>query len=54
MSQAIKEESTGIIQDATDWLKKFALTTLKGFDLNKMSATTIKFEGTREEVERQK
>lgn len=41
-----------MLNDAKDWLKKFYLEKLKGFDLNQMSACTIKYEGTKEEVER--
>jgi alkyldihydroxyacetonephosphate synthase len=54
MSQAIKEASTGIVHDAKEWLKKFFLQKIKGFDLEKMAACTIKFEGTKEEVDRQR
>lgn len=54
MAQAIKEEKLGIINDAKEWIKKFYLQTIKGFDLNNISACTIKYEGTKEEVERQK
>lgn len=52
MSLAIKEQSTGIVMDVKEWLKKFYLTKIKGFDMEKMSACTIKFEGTKEEVAR--
>jgi alkyldihydroxyacetonephosphate synthase len=52
MAQAIKEEQTGIIHDSKEWLKKFFLTKIKGFDLEKLAACTIKYEGTREEVDR--
>lgn len=54
MSQAIKELQTGIIHDSKEWLKKFFLTKIKGFNLTNMAACTIKFEGTKEEVARQR
>lgn len=54
MSQAIKEQSTGIVMSTKEWLKHFYLTKIRGFDFDKLAACTIKFEGTREEVARQR
>lgn len=50
---AIKEKGS-IFTRAFDALADFYLSRIKGFDLNKMAACTMMFEGTKEEVERQK
>lgn len=50
--QGLKTDN-GFFSNLTDYLKKFALTKIKGLDLDKICVATLLFEGEKEEVERQ-
>lgn len=50
--QALKMDG-GFFSHIGDKLKKFALTTIKGYDLKKLTVATLLFEGDKEDVERQ-
>ncbi|CRK94614.1 CLUMA_CG008114, isoform A [Clunio marinus] len=50
--QALKTEG-GFFSHIGEKLKKFALTTIKGFDLEKLTVATLLFEGEKEDVDRQ-
>ena len=50
--QALKMDG-GFFSHLGESIKKFALTRIKGYDLNKLTVATLLFEGDQEEVERQ-
>lgn len=50
--QAMKATG-GVFEQFIDGLKKFLLTTVKGYDWKEISVTTLLFEGEKKEVERQ-
>ncbi|XP_011270003.1 hypothetical protein CAOG_08432 [Capsaspora owczarzaki ATCC 30864] len=52
-SQALKPHAASAFQAFIDKAKKFYVTTLKGFQVDKMVAATLLFEGTKAEVEEQ-
>lgn len=49
--QALKPEAESFLTSISDALKKFYVTTIKGFDINTMCVATLLFEGDRDEVE---
>lgn len=50
--QGLKTDN-GFFSNVGDYVKKFALTKIKGLNLDKMCVATLLFEGEKEEVERQ-
>lgn len=50
--QGLKTD-TGFFSHVSEYLKKFALTRIKGVDMEKMCVATLLFEGEKDEVERQ-
>ena len=53
-AQALKEGGQSMTSSLVEALKMFYVQTIKGYDLEKIAAVTIVFEGTRVEVENQK
>lgn len=51
--QVLKPGSDSRLHALLDYAKKFYVTTIKGFAVDRMTAATLLFEGTREEVDRQ-
>ncbi len=51
--QVLKPGSDSRLHALLDYAKKFYITTVKGFAVDRMTAVTLLFEGTREEVDRQ-
>jgi alkyldihydroxyacetonephosphate synthase len=50
-SQVLKPHAHSKAEEIIDSIKKWYITKYKGFDVNKMTAVTLVFEGTKEEVE---
>lgn len=50
--QALKNDG-GFLSHFSEYFKKFALTKIKGVDLDKLCVATLLFEGDKEEIERQ-
>ncbi|KFM76070.1 Alkyldihydroxyacetonephosphate synthase, peroxisomal, partial [Stegodyphus mimosarum] len=48
---ALKPESTSLVASVMDYLKKFYVTQIKGFDIHKMCVVTLLMEGTKEDVD---
>lgn len=46
----MKVAGEGILKEAVDHIKKMFLTKVKGFDLQKICACTVVYEGSQEEV----
>jgi alkyldihydroxyacetonephosphate synthase len=51
--QVLKPGDNSRLHALLDYAKKFYVTTIKGFEVDKMTAVTLLFEGSREEVDRQ-
>ena len=51
--QVLKPADGSRLHAILDYAKKFYVTTIKGFEVDRMTAATLLFEGTREEVDRQ-
>ena len=51
--QVLKPAEDSRLQAIIDYAKKFYVTKIKGFEVDRMTAVTLLFEGTREEVDRQ-
>ncbi|XP_076331307.1 alkyldihydroxyacetonephosphate synthase, peroxisomal-like [Tachypleus tridentatus] len=49
--QALKPEAASLVTALMDRVKKFYVTKVKGFDIQKMCVATLLFEGTKEDVE---
>ncbi|XP_064477698.1 alkyldihydroxyacetonephosphate synthase, peroxisomal-like isoform X2 [Ornithodoros turicata] len=49
--QALKPEASSLLAPLWDSLKKFYITRIKGFQVDKMCVTTLLFEGSQQEVE---
>jgi alkyldihydroxyacetonephosphate synthase len=52
-AQVLKPADGSRLHALLDYAKKFYVTTLKGFEVDRMTAVTLLFEGSREEVDRQ-
>lgn len=50
---ALKPDEHGVVKSVVDAIKKFYVLKIKGFDPDKMTAATLVFEGTAEEVDLQ-
>lgn len=51
--QVLKPANDSRLHALLDYAKKFYVTTVKGFEVDRMTAITLLFEGSREEVDRQ-
>ena len=51
--QVLKPAENSKLHAVIDYAKKFYVTTIKGFQVDRMTAVTLLFEGSREEVDRQ-
>ena len=46
IGQALATDNKGMLHSLVDNMKKFYITKIKGFDVNRMCAATLLFEGT--------
>ena len=50
LGHSLKPESSGVLEDLMDAIKKFYVMKIKGFDQDKMVALTLLYEGTTDMV----